>query len=672
MDTIEDRKKEKRTEFQTDNNIGKLKRRMYSRERKGFLPWRSRKSVKEPTSLVERDWDYESTKQKQVKDTEDDIYKNIREKPRNRAIPFLIFSIIFFIIAGIATSAYLYLALGLVSANEVDVTIEGKSAIASGEVLELQVLVSNRNDEPLEMAYLEIEYPDGTVSTADFITPLDAETLQLGQVEARSARRGTLRAILFGNTGDRKEIKVELLYRLQGGNAIHSRKMSHVALMTSDAISISVDANQELTPGQNIPMHVTVKSHAGTIIRGVYLDAIFPFGFTLLDSSPAQHSSTESSDNKARFLVGTLRPGEERDIYLSGTIEGQDGDNRIINLVAGFGTETDTEDNNQDTILAQTEHMIEVRKPFLSASLKFNGVEADKYIAKAGQNFDVTVAWHSNLSETINDATIAITIGGLALDKTKVNAGQAGFYRSVDSLILWDSKTSREKLSKVAPGDSGEFTFRLAPLPGDYLQQVRSMPSLTFAVHVAGKRLGEQGVPEVLKEDSSYEVKVGPDVTLTAYSLFHDSPFGALGPLPPRVEYETTYGVVWEVANTTSDIADTVVRAELPHYVRWVGLTSPASEQLIYNRTDNTIEWDLGVVKSRTGPLYGNSRRVTFALGLVPSATQIGSSPDLVRNQILEAIDTYTEGIITTNTENVDIRIINDSGFNNKDVRVVE
>ncbi len=666
MNTPEERNDTKRDEFKHDDNIGKLRRRMYSRERKGFLPWRSRRDAKQETVLVKRDWEHADEPEQKSRP------KVRAESSHSGASALLIFSIVFFVLAGIGAFAYLRLAIGTVSAGSVDIAIEGSTAIAAGDVLELQVLVTNRNDAALELADLVVEYPEGTVSPADFRTPLRAERIPLGLIEPRSARRGAVRAVMLGNNGELKDIKIELQYRLKGSSAIHSRTTSHAALITTDAMSINVDANTELTPGQSVPIAITVRSHASTILSGVYLDMSFPFGFTALESSPAPSGGGDTIGSSSRWLLGSLRPGEERTVQLSGMLDGQAGDVRTITMSTGSGA-TDTGVNGtQDEsgiVLARAEHAIEVRKSFLAVTLESGGMSLGDYVAHAGSPFDVTVKWRNNLNKPINDATIAVTLGGSALNKAGVDAGQSGFYRSVDSLLLWDAKTT-DKLGTIAPGASGEFKFKLTPLPQSYLEKIRT-PSLSFAVHAAGKRLGEQGVPEVLKEDSLSEVKVGTDTSLSAYGLFHSSPFGTLGPLPPKVEYETTYGIVWEVSNTTSDIEEAIVRAELPHYVRWVGLTTPANEQLLYNKVNNTIEWHLGTVEAGTG-VNTNPRVVSFALGLVPSATQIGQAPELVRNQTFEAIDAYTDEEISMKVDNIDTRIENDEGFDGKDARVIK
>jgi len=663
MKTPEERNKNKRAEFREDDTIGRLNRRMYSREKKGFLPWRKRRESKKETVLVSDDWQAPSV------DTINQADKQQgKEGSQSVVSALLIFSIIFFVLAGVGAFTYLRLAVNTSSAQGVDIAIEGSTSLSAGDVLELQVLVTNRNEIALELADLVVTYPEGAVSPADFRTPLRSERIPLGLIEPRSARRGAVRAVILGNNGELKDVKVELQYRQQGGSAIYSRLTSHAALIASDALSIRVDANKELTPGQSVPMSITVKSHASTILSSVYLDVNLPFGFVMVDSAPQPDSFGYTRN---RWILGTLRPGEERVIQLSGTLDGQVGDIRTLGVSAGSGASGANGPNDDSgAILATAEHSIKVRRPFLQVALENSGQDLEAYTARSGTAFDVTVKWYNNLDTTINDATIAVTLGGSALNKAGVNAGQDGFYRSVDSLLLWDSKTSKETLKTIAPGASGEFKFKITPLPQNFLEKIRT-PSLSFVVHAAGKRLSEQGVPEVLKEEFTSEVKVATDTTFSAYGLFKNSPFGVLGPLPPKVEYETTYGIVWEVTNTTSDIEEGIVRAELPHYVRWVGLTTPANEQLIYNKANNTLEWNLGTVKAGTG-ISRKVRAVSFALGLVPSATQIGKAPELVRNQTFEAIDSYTNTLIKSNVDDVDTRVVNDRDYRAAESRVVK
>jgi hypothetical protein len=667
MDILDEMKENKRSDFKSDDNIGKLRSRMYSRERKGFLPWRRRRDGDAEQPVVQDHWDY-AEPEKRERTTSPEV-------KHTGMSALLIFSIIFFVLAGVSAFVYLRMAATAATASEVDIAIEGPSSVTAGDMLELQVLVTNRNDASLELADLIVTYPDGSVSPADFRTPLSIERIPMGLIEARSARRGAVRGVMLGSNGDVRNISIELQYRVAGTSVIQSRKAQHTALITTDAMSISVEGDAEVTPGQNTPITITVKSHATTLLNDVYLALALPFGFTIVDSAPAQREGLNEVEREPYWLLGSLRPGEERMIQISGTLDGQVGDNRTIAVSAGSGFfEGDAASGlpkAEGTILTRAEHLLTVQKSFLDITLEAQGAALSEHVAHAGQTSEVKVLWKNNLSVPLNDATIAITLDGSALNKAGVSAGQGGFYRSVDSLLLWDVKTSGNNLQSIAPGASGEFVFQITPLPQSFLEQIRK-PTLSFAVHAAAKRLSEQGVPEVLKSDSSIEIPVATNAAFSSYSLFKSSPFGTLGPLPPKVEYETTYAIVWEVANTTSDLKEAIVRAELPHYVRWIGLTTPASEQVRYDKTSNSIEWNLGTVKAGAGTQGRQPRVVSFALGLVPSATQIGQTPELIRNQTLEAVDTYSGDEIRITKDNVNTKTEREGGYQDEDARVVQ
>ena len=52
---------------------------------------------------------------------------------------------------------------------------------------------------------------------------------------------------------------------------------------------------------------------------------------------------------------------------------------------------------------------------------------------------------------------------------------------------------------------------------------------------------------------------------------------------------ETTYGIVFTLTNTTNKIENAKLTAVLPSYVRWVGVFSPASENLSFNQNDSSV-----------------------------------------------------------------------------------
>ncbi len=644
MQTNEDKKRIKRQKLQSDDIIQKLHDRMYSREKKGFLPWRPRRNVHQEAQLVGDDWNISDGDDKEIS------YTPKVKKISDFAKIFMLISVFVFITASFIAFKYISDSKYALSADGVNISIEGASSIASGDVLELQLLVTNRYDIPLELAELVVTYPKGSVSPADFKTPLLSERIPLGLIDARSARRGAIRVVVFGNTGDVQEINVELQYRMQRGSAIYAQNAKHSVLINTDALSTTIEANKETVSGQQVPVSVKIKSQSSTLLSGVYVDISLPFGIDIADSAPV---FDVSGDKYYRWILGDLRPGEERVVHFSVTARGQSGDVKIIRAKAGLGAFKDLENLNEEgTVLSKIEHEINVQRPFLDVKLTSGGADLDEFVANSGTTFNVAVSWENNLKVPITDATIAITLDGTALNKAGVDAGQHGFYRSVDSLLFWDPKTSGGVLKTLPPGERGVFNFEITPLTKEFLQRLKE-PFLTFTVHSAGNRLNEQGVPEVLKAKYVKTVKIGTDVTFDAMALYRNNPFGSKGPIPPKAEYETVYAVVWEISNTTSDLEEVMVTAQLPPYVRWIGLVLPATERVVYNREKNTVTWYVGSVKAGSG-ISLVPKSVTFAIGLVPSVSQIGTSPTLVEQQVLEAVDTYTGQELRVTADDID------------------
>lgn len=654
-----------RQEYGEASNLSKLTERMYSRERTGFLPWRRRREVPQKRSTVDESWQYEEPVETQ---------KTAAPKYRfGGSGVVLVVAIVFFVAAMVGAFSFLGSSFGVVTAGGIDITLEGPNTVTAGEVLQVRALITNRNDVPLETATLLITYPDGTVSPADFRSPLESERIELGRIEARTARRGAFRAVILGAAGMQGVVNIELQYRLQGSSILHSHKVAHAVLIASDALTLSVEGQKEAIAGQSMQFDIRITSNAATILNNVVLNAQYPFGFSKTQSVPtAQPGERSDSD---LWEIGVLRPGESRTVSLIGTLDGQAGDERTLVFEVGTrASQTLYTDATKvsEHVLARYDHMLRIHKPFLAATLTFGSASVENAVAYAGERLPVTVRWYNNLTEPISDATIAVTLGGTALNKAGVNAGDNGFYRSVDSLILWDSKTTGGELAYIPPGASGEYRFDITPLPQSYLEQIEK-PTLTFKVNAAGNRLSEARVPEVIRESTEYTVKIGSDATLVAEGLLESNPFGSNGPRPPKVEYETTYAIAWQVTNTTSDLENASVTAQLPPYVRWVGLSSPLSEQLTYNKIDNTITWQLGDVVAGTGVRGNTPRKVTFALGLVPSASQIGISPLIIQNQQLRAVDAYTGASVSWDASDLTTDLsLYDAAFDPGNAAVVE
>lgn len=621
-----------------------LKERLYSRESDGFLPWRARKKLGADRPKVDTDWS-------QPKELPIDFTPHKTSSPG--IAMFFAASLIFLIVAGAFALNYLRTSSAVVSASEIDLQVTGPQTVLAGEVIELQIVAANRSEGTLDLADLVIEYPKGARSASDFTEDLISDRLPIGRLSPRSIRRGTIRAVLLGKDGERQHIKLALEYRVKGGDVIYTKETEYAVLLTAGALTVSVAANKEATTGQETDLEATITSHAVTTLHDVLLKVQYPFGFTQTESAP--EATTEGL-----WELGDFFPGEQRKVHIRGRIVGEDNDKRIFKFSAG--TRIDKEKQELETPLIAYNHSLTVKDPFLATELLINGESPELFTFQPGLQSRGELKFKNALNVPITGATIAITLGGTALNKAGVKV-EHGFYRSTDSIVLWDQQSS-EQLKNLTPGKEGTLNFTIQTLPEDELQHVDN-PSITFDLHAAGRRLTEKGVPENMQATSTHIAKVGTKVTLTAEGKYFTSPFPKRGPLPPRVEVETIYGITFDLKNTSNRVDNAEVVAVLPPNVRWTGVRTPAAENIVFDDRLNTITWHVGSLISGAGVAGEPSRSVSFAIGLVPSASQINEEPDLVRGIRFRGVDSFTGDTVEQAITNVNTRLT-EEGFNEK------
>lgn len=615
---------EKKPEFDDPGRIGKLKEQMYSRATQPAK--RPRRELAGLQKDAPDDWQEQPPPPKK-----EPLF------PRSYSLPsiFLVIAALVFVIAGGVAVSFLVSGSNVVTSQKIDIAINGPRTIDGGEVLELQIAVRNNNNAQLETAELVITYPKGTEVLGHVDHNPQQQRVPLGTIEPGGTRNGTVRSIMFGREAEKQDIEVSVEYRLSGSSALFASEAVHTILVASGTLEIGLTTNEEAVAGQSIDMTVTVTSHAETVVKDAVLRASYPFGFSLTSSEPKQ-------EKENLWSLGDMEPGDTRVVRIVGQIDGQSGDERTFRFVAG--TRESPEASLVDVVLADFEKEIAVTRPFLDMSLDIDEAPVENYVAQTGDTIPITLNWRNNLDTALTDVVIAATVSGPGLDPFNITADR-GFFRSVDSLVLWDKTTTRGALELVPAKAEGQLVIRLTPKRADDLVGVQD-PTIKLELHAAGQRLAEGNVPEIVRATVSERIKLATDVTLRGRALYFENPLGSVGPLPPRVEHETTYGVLWELTNSTNLVRDSKVTAVLPPYVRWLGTVSPSVEHVTFNENNGTVTWHVGKLLPDTGVGGKVPRRVAFSIGLVPSTSQVGETPPMVLNQRFEGVDNFVDKVV--------------------------
>src|ERR1700722_12687588 len=104
----------------------------------------------------------------------------------------LAIAIIFFICALGFFAYYFTFGGGALSASpsNIDIAVSGPPEVQSGGITELQVVVTNRNTTPLQLASLVVTFPSGTRSAADISTDEPTLRQDLGTIAPGQSVQG--------------------------------------------------------------------------------------------------------------------------------------------------------------------------------------------------------------------------------------------------------------------------------------------------------------------------------------------------------------------------------------------------------------------------------------------------------------------------------------------------
>ncbi len=586
--------------------------------------------------------------------------------PVKKGIPLsmkvLIGSIIFFVLA-LLIVLYKFIGGGnIVSGDNILVTVKAPVSIAGGETVPIEIEVRNNNSVALSGTDLGINFPSGTVKADDVSVPLVRNQEFLGNIPSGQSAKRNFKVILFGSENEKKIIKLNLEYKVAGSNSIFSKTKEFSVLITSSPVSLSVHAPNEVNTNQAINFSVDVSSNSNSVIKNLLLKVDYPFGFSFGDSNPAVFAKNNT------WLIGDLAPGEKRTINISGMITGQEGEERGFNF--SLGTQSTSDNTVLQTPFITSFSALTIRRPFVSADIFFNGSNADEYIAGAGDKVESVIKWQNNLPYRVTNVSLNVKLNGNALDKSSVVV-DGGFYRSYDNTIVFD-KTTDNIFASLEPGQSGENKFELKSFGINSISGSNlSNPSIYLDISVSGKTVDANGKIQDVTFADARRIKVTSEPRVFAKSLYYVGPFQNRGPVPPKAESETTYTVTWTVTNPLNSLSGTRVTTILPPYVKWLGAVSPALEKMSYDENTRQITWSLGNVTAGAGSI-SPAKEVSFQLSILPSVSQIGSTPNLTNEVILSAKDSFTNTSVNASFQAVGTTLINDPYFRLETDKVVK
>lgn len=600
------------------SKLEKLEQKLYSID---GISSKERPSLKQQNYTIENDW-------------EDSKNRNDFLFPKKRISFFtvvLILAAIFFL-GSMSYAGYIFFnGNQSVSGNDVDVKVIGPVSVGGGEALSIDVVVSNNNEVPLELVDLFAEYPEGSKNSENISEDLRRVNLDLGTIPAGSVTRQTVKVALFGEEGINKKIDFILQYRIPGSNAIFEKKKSFEIALSATPVRLAVSGLEEISAGQPIELTVKFNSNSAQTLKNVMIVAEYPFGFKY-----------EKSDLKPKYdnniwVFDELKPNEEIEFKISGTIEGQNQEDRVFRFNTGLVKENSPEEIG--VLFATDIHQTKISKSFVGLVLNINKNSTPVVTVDGGKYNEGEVVFTNNTNDPIKNLEIKLQLTGSVLDENSVTVSN-GFYQSIDNTIVWN-KESNDMFLSVAPRKTEHLSFRFRTLDLSSGKTNIYNPQIDITAKVSGTRISSSNTEESISSDAFKNVKVLSDTPVYAYTHYDKGPFKNYGPIPPKVDNQTSYTIEWNISNNSNDLEGGQITATLPSYVSWKNIFSPSPENITYDSVSRKITWNVGNVSAGTG-YTKPSRQIYFQVELLPSVSQKGKKLDLLNDAVFVAKDTFT------------------------------
>ena len=598
----------------------------------------------------------------------EEMIKKAPTKKKKTKITFfgklLIFSILFFLMSTVIAFYVFFKGVNVISTENVDISISGPSSAGGGEELSFQITVQNNNSVNLELTDLIIEYPSGTLSADDRGTNLNSVRESLDTIRAGSSTTNIFKSVLFGNEGDTKEILVTIEYRAEDSNAIFFKERKYEVLIDSSPIVFVVDNPDKVMSGQEFEMEIEIISNSNKVVKDFIFEADYPFGFEF------KSSNIKATDKDNIWNFGDIEPNSKKSLKIIGVLEGPDKEERVFRF---FGGSEDQEESNMiKAKLASYTNSVVIKKSLIGAELVLNGSYAPEFSIASGSRVRADILYSNNLSTKVTDVEVEVSINGLALDKFSISTDK-GFYRSSDNIIYWNKKTFSD-LALLNPEQNGNLSFSFDAQDLSYISNAAiKNPDINLELVIRANQLSSLDGNEVEKIETkiSKKIKVNTDLMLNARALYSVGAFENSGPIPPRVNKETSYTVVLTATNSSNAISKARMMATLPSYVKWSGNISPSNEDISFKQVGGEISWDIGDIDAGAG-ISTSAKELSFQVILKPSLSQLFEEPILLDNIQIEGVDDFTGSEIIYKLKAIDTRLGTDPIYKSGDGEVIE
>ena len=528
---------------------------------------------------------------------------------------------------GLGVVGYWYYQKNLYSKDILRLEILGPETAEMGEDVEYIVKYKNNGNVRLEDAKLIFEYPEYSLVGQEESLRVEKDLDDIYPGEEKSFQ---FSARLLGKEKEIKTANAFLFYHPKDLKAQYESKTSLITKIDFVPLTFEFDLSSKVSSQKEISFAINYFSNIDYPLSDLRIKIEYPSGFEFSESQP-------QSLEKIEWEIGSLSKAEGGRIKIKGKLKGEVGEQKTFQATLGVWKE------GEFILLKEAIKSVEIIEPSLYITQEING--SSKYIANPGDSLHYEIFFKNIGEDAFEKLFLVVKLEGDAFDLESLKTSQ-GEYKAGDNSIVWDWREV-SNLRFLDAQEEGVIEFWV-DLKDDWSisgpQDKNSFLKNTIILSQT-------------KEE--FKTKISSKIDISQKGYFQEEFFGNSGPLPPQVGEPTTYTILWQVKNYYNDLENVKVKAVLPQEVKLTGEIFPKEAKLSFDFKSRELVWDIGDFEAGRGVL-NEGAIIAFQVEFIPSSSQKGQTPFLIRDARIICEDQWTEEILESKDDSVDTTLPDD------------
>lgn len=379
-----------------------------------------------------------------------------------------------------------------ISSSPVIIDVEGITETASGQEIELDLLISSNAPTVLSDVLIRAEYPQGyDFSSSEPGAVSGRDTWLIETLEPEEERRITLRGVLIGEQNDTK------VFRFSVGVANERDRFGLASIFTAQSHEVSIeqpfldvsvridgspDAEVIIPPGDNAGVVVSVRNTLSDTLYDIEVKAVLSgnalddAGVRTTDGFYDSTTNTVTFDARSSRSLEELQPGESASVSFS-VVPREGGDasqTPQVTLSTDVRGRRVSEDRVPQTLSSavtktiKVESSIELGAQALYSIGPFANTGPMPPEAEKVTTYTVTMGV-ANGSNAVTDVAVEATLPSYVTWLGLETFGSDFSYNTVSRAVTWD-------VGDLAAGELQEASFQVSFLPS--ISQVGQTPTI--------------------------------------------------------------------------------------------------------------------------------------------------------------------------------------------------